>query len=228
MLAPPAPAPRPSLTDDERPSPRSVRFEDECNETRPGDRVFALFERNRCWGGTVVKTTGNDETLRLDVVFDDGEEQSVFASDVLAAPPHQPESIGPNAKARMRVAEAARIGGWRAPSFDEDDAPPPKKRGRPPKAAEAAPAPKKKRGRPKKADFAARDRVKVVEHAKYQGRLGTVVKQNAAYEAVEAACCARGGSCRATPAGGLRLRDRGVLVRAPRRRHRAHRHSAGG
>ena len=49
MLPPaPAPAPRPSLTDDEeRPSPRSVRFADEENETRPGDRVFALFERAR-------------------------------------------------------------------------------------------------------------------------------------------------------------------------------------
>ena len=127
----------------------------------------------------MIKTTGNEETLRLDVVFDDGEEQSVFASDVLAAPPHQPESIGPNAKARARVAEAARAGGWRAPEFqDDDDAPPPKKRGRPPKApaaAEEAPAPKKKRGGPKKVEFAARDRVKVVEHAKYAGRLGTVV-----------------------------------------------------
>ena len=48
-------------------------------------------------------------------------------------------------------------------------------------AAEEAPAPKKKRGRPKKVEFAARDRVKVVEHAKYQGRLGTVVKQNTAW-----------------------------------------------
>ncbi len=99
MLPPapaPAPAPRPSLTDDDddarppRAPPRAVRFEDEAQETKPGDRVFALFERNRCWGGTVIKTTGNEETLRLDVVFDDGEEQSVFASDVLAAPPHQP------------------------------------------------------------------------------------------------------------------------------------------
>ena len=45
----------------------------------------------------MIKTTGNEETLRLDVVFDDGEEQSVFASDVLAAPPHQPESMAPAA-----------------------------------------------------------------------------------------------------------------------------------
>jgi hypothetical protein len=194
MLAPPAPAPRPSLTDDERPSPRSVRFADEDQETKPGDRVFALFERNRCWGGTVVKTTGNEENLRLDVVFDDGEEQSVFASDVLAAPPHQPESIGPNAKARMRVAEAARAGGWTAPHFNDDDAPPPKKRGRPPKAPDAAPPQKKKRGRPKKGDFAARDRV---NGELSQGRVAPRATRH------EAAGSDRGGSCRATPAGGL-------------------------
>ncbi len=81
-MLPPAPAPAPpsNMTDDDDEPRRSVRFAlDEPQETKPGDRVFALFERNRCWGGTVIKTSGNEENLRLDVVFDDGEEQSVLA-----------------------------------------------------------------------------------------------------------------------------------------------------
>ena len=97
-----------------RPSKRARHHEDDAEGTGPGDRVFALFERDKWWGGTVIKTSGADEELRFDVVFDDGDQQKVWANDMLAMPPpgHKPAAMGPNAAARALLAAAAREGGF--------------------------------------------------------------------------------------------------------------------
>ena len=95
-----------ALAEERSPRPERAEENDDAVDTGPGDRVFALFGRDKWWGGTVVKTSGAGEELRLDVVFDDGVEQNVLACDVSTAPPPglKPAAAGPNAAARKLVA----------------------------------------------------------------------------------------------------------------------------
>ena len=126
-----------ALAEERSPRPERAAENDATEDTGPGDRVFALFGRDKWWGGTVVKTSGAGEELRLDVVFDDGVEQNVLACDVSAAPPPglKPAAPGPNAAARKLVAACRELAADAvAANADPDERakaaapPPPKKR----------------------------------------------------------------------------------------------------
>ena len=77
-------------------------------ESEPGDRIFAHFDTDLWWGGTVLARSGPVAETRYHVVFDDGESRSVWAADVSDAPPPGATlgASGPNARARAIVAES--------------------------------------------------------------------------------------------------------------------------
>ena len=73
-----------------------------------GRRVWALFEPDVWWCGTVVSVSGVADARCYSIVFDDGVRQSMWLRDVFEQPPSGAKigARGPNAQARLVVEKA--------------------------------------------------------------------------------------------------------------------------
>jgi len=73
-----------------------------------GRRVWALFEPDVWWCGTVISVSGVANARCYSIVFDDGVRQSMWLRDVFEQPPSGAKvgARGPNAQARAAVEKA--------------------------------------------------------------------------------------------------------------------------
>ena len=70
--------------------------------------MWALFEPDVWWGGTVVGIRGVEDKRMCSIIFDDGIPQTFYARDVWSSPPAGGKvgAQGPNAQARTAVTKA--------------------------------------------------------------------------------------------------------------------------
>ena len=75
---------------------------------RIGRRVWALFEPDVWWGGTVVSISGVEDERACSIIFDDGVSQMFYARDVWSSPlaGGKVGAQGPNAQARAAITKA--------------------------------------------------------------------------------------------------------------------------
>jgi hypothetical protein len=81
---------------------------DDDDEPAVGRRVWALFEPDVWWGGTVVSISGVEDERACSIIFDDGVSQMFYARDVWSSP-LAGGKVGarvPNAAARAAIQKA--------------------------------------------------------------------------------------------------------------------------
>mgnify|MGYP002825698655 CR=1 FL=1 len=78
------------------------------DEPAVGRRVWALFEPDVWWGGTVVSISGVEDERACSIIFDDGVSQMFYARDVWSSPlaGGKVGAQGPNAQARAAITKA--------------------------------------------------------------------------------------------------------------------------
>ena len=105
-----APEPDDAAADAPRPTAGAPVPEESADdeEAAVGRRVWALFEPDVWWGGTVVSIRGSEDKRMCSIIFDDGIPQTFYARDVWSSP-LAGGKVGarePNAAARAAIQKA--------------------------------------------------------------------------------------------------------------------------
>ena len=89
-----------------RPRPEAEFDDDEAPAV--GRRVWALFEPDVWWGGTIVTISGVEDERACSIIFDDGVSQMFYARDVWSSPlaGGKVGARAPNAAARAAIKKA--------------------------------------------------------------------------------------------------------------------------
>ena len=104
-------APPPDESSDDEEATDALRLAAESaddEEAAVGRRVWALFEPDVWWGGTVVSIRGVESERACSIIFDDGVSQTFYARDVWSSPlaGGKVGARAPNAAARAAIEKA--------------------------------------------------------------------------------------------------------------------------